>query len=771
MTKILARIALIGSLRSRIVIVIALLAVAVQLANYSIVEGANEEFHAAYEESALKQIQEIVPPVVNAEFKAMQYQVLRMSNELVELGRTMSVSAAISLMDRQYATSLSDVNRYLLLAEVDGQIVFSGNSAVDKAFGNPADSMGEGNIVDAGDIALSGLWGSEESFLLAISTVHIAGQNYSLMVASSVEKNMLPVIESLSRTSSKVVSSAENSSSAAANLALVQIPHFPMAQIESIYRGAPVLDNLVTRQESQLKLLLAFSLLVVLFLGLALANELTKPLKLLVEATKKIRYGDYSVVVPTMQGDEIGELAETIDSMRQRIGEREEEILKLAYADALTELPNRALFDDRLNASVARGQHTDERFAVVILDLNRFKYINDVLGHESGDFVLKEVANRLKTTLRPYDTVARLGGDEFALLLQDVEDEAINAAVKRIEQAFEEPVTLNNQPIDIGCSIGVAKYPEHGEDASTLLRRADMAMYSAKRLDASFAFYAPDLDEHREEHLSLLGELKRAIELDELQLFFQPKITLGDTSVLSVETLIRWQHPVRGLIPPNEFIPFAEHTGAIRLVTRWLITKALVQASSWGDEGLDIKMSVNISTRDLLDPDFSGFVSKRLKENNVEPEMICMEITESALMQDPVRARRTVEELHKLGVSISIDDYGTGYSSLAYVKNLPVNELKIDREFIKNMINNKQDIAIVRSTIELGHNLGLKVVAEGIEREEEMQMLKEFGCDQAQGYLISKALTASDMEAWISDNRTLPTDFNQPNVLRSVGKS
>ena len=771
MTKSLARIALIGSLRSRIVIVIALMAVAVQLANYSIVEGANKEFHATYEESALKQIQEIVPPVVNAEFKAMQYQALSMSNELIELGRTKSVSDAISLMDRQYATALSEVNRYLLLAKVDGQIVFSGNSAVDKALAHPADPVDTGDIVDAGDIALSGLWSSEESFLLATSTVNIAGQNYSLMVASSIEKNMLPAIERLSRTSSKVVSSAENSSSAAANLALVQIPHFPTAQIESAYRGAPVLDNLVVRQESQLKLLLAFSLLVVLFLGMALANELTKPLKLLVEATKKIRFGDYSVVVPTMQGDEIGELAETIDSMRQRIGEREEEILKLAYADALTELPNRALFDDRLNASVARGQHKDERFAVVILDLNRFKYINDVLGHESGDFVLKEVANRLKTTLRPYDTVARLGGDEFALLLQDVEDEAINAAVTRIEQAFEEPVTLNNQPIDIGCSIGVAKFPEHGEDASTLLRRADMAMYSAKRLDASFAFYAPDLDEHREEHLSLLGELKRAIELDELQLFFQPKITLGDTSVLSVETLIRWQHPTRGLIPPNEFIPFAEHTGAIRLVTRWLITKALLQASSWGDEGLDIKMSVNISTRDLLDPDFSGFVSKRLKENNVEPEMICMEITESALMQDPVRARRTVEELHNLGVSISIDDYGTGYSSLAYVKNLPVNELKIDREFIKNMINNKQDIAIVRSTIELGHNLGLKVVAEGIEREEEMQMLKEFGCDQAQGYLISKALTASDMEAWISDNRTLPTDFNRPNVLRSVGKS
>jgi len=342
------------------------------------------------------------------------------------------------------------------------------------------------------------------------------------------------------------------------------------------------------------------------------------------------------------------------------------------------------------------------------------------------------------------------------------------AAVDRIAAAFDEPVSLNNQPIDIGCSIGIAKYPQHGSDSSTLLRRADMAMYSAKRSDTVFAFYDPNCDEHREEHLSLLSEIKRAIEKDELKLFYQPKITFGDSSVLSVETLLRWQHPNRGLIPPDEFIPFAEQTGAIRLITRWLIAKAMTQARNWVDQGLMIKMSLNISARDLLDSDFSSYIRKRLEENEVDPSMICMEITESALMEDPVKARRTVEELHKLGVSISIDDYGTGYSSLAYVKNLPVNELKIDREFIKNMIENKEDVAIVRSTIELGHNLGLKVVAEGIEREEEMQMLKDFGCDQAQGYLISKALTATDMEAWISANRENSTDFINPEFLNSV---
>ena len=385
--------------------------------------------------------------------------------------------------------------------------------------------------------------------------------------------------------------------------------------------------------------------------------------------------------------------------------------------------------------------------------------------------MLKEVASRLKTTLRQSDTVARLGGDEFALLLQDVSDEEFLTAIERIATVFEDPVTLNNQPIDIGCSIGIAKYPEHGTDASTLLRRADMAMYSAKRTDSLYALYDPNCEEHHEEHLSLLSEIKRAIEKDELQLFFQPKVTFGDSSLLSVETLLRWQHPSRGLIPPDEFIPFAEHTGAIRLITRWVVAKAMTQARNWVDQGLMIKMSLNISARDLLDSDFSGYVDQCLKDHEVAPSLICMEITESALMEDPIKARRTVEELHRLGLSISIDDYGTGYSSLAYVKNLPVNELKIDREFIKNMIENKEDVAIVRSTIELGHNLGLKVVAEGIEREEEMQMLNDFGCDEAQGYLISKALTASDMEAWISSKRKLSSDFCAPPKLKSVGRN
>lgn len=759
----LSRIALIGSLRSRIVVVISLMTVAVQLAIYTIVGSTNQDFHKSHEASVLKQVSQVIPSVANSEFQTMEYELFKTTAQLSELTGPRSVNAAITLIENRSESLLSSGNRYLLLTESNGQAAYNGNFDVDIAFVDDIDAARVGAIVR------SGHFGNEESFLLATTVLKVVEESYFLTIVSGIEKNVLPVIEKLSEVKTKVIQSQGDIGSVAVGHTKVQVPNFSDARIEGVYRGSPELDSLVAMQQTRLKILLASSLIIVLFLGMALASELTKPLKLLVEATKKIKQGDYSVTVPMMHRDEIGELAETIDAMREHVGEREEHILKLAYADSLTRLPNRALFDDRLNASVARGKRKVEPFAVVVLDMDRFKYINDVLGHESGDFVLKEVAERLTSTLRPYDTVARLGGDEFALLLQDVSEEDIQTAVGRIASTFEDPVTLNNQPIDIGCSIGIAKFPEHGLDASTLLRRADMAMYSAKRLDTVSALYDSNLDEHKEEHLSLLSELKRAIEFDELQLFFQPKVTLGDSSVLSVETLLRWQHPSRGLISPNEFIPFAEQTGAIRLITRWLINKSLIQARNWLDQELMIKMSINISARDLLDPDFSEYVRKGLEANKVEPGMMCMEITESALMQDPTRARRTVEELHNLGVSISIDDYGTGYSSLAYVKNLPVNELKIDREFIKNMINNKQDIAIVRSTIELGHNLGLKVVAEGIEREEEMQMLREFGCDQAQGFLISEALTATDMETWISENRILPTDFNNPNFLKSVG--
>ena len=755
---------MIGSLRSRIVIVISLMTVAVQLAIYAIVDKSNHEFQLAHQSSMTNRVAEVVPAVVSTEFRLLDDELHRIGNELQDLaaaGGNNVESRALVLVDKQNTDFLADGNRHIVLRDAGGSVLYTGQPISENA-------SAPGAVPSGDTVAHSGYRDQQLAFITATAEVDAGAESYFVTVASNIDENILPSVERLAQVQARLVHSSTVDSDK------VQIAGFPEATIEAVkHSTSNELDTLIASQKARLQILLATSLVIVLLLGMALARELTKPLRLLVNATRQIKNGDYSVKVPKLHRDEIGELAETIDLMREQVGVREDEILKLAYADTLTDLPNRALFDDRLNSTVAIGQRRGDPFAVIILDMDRFKYINDVLGHESGDAVLREVAARLKTILRQSDTVARLGGDEFALLLQDVSEEEIMTAIDRIIAVFVSPVTLNNQPVDIGCSIGIASFPQHGNDASTLLRRADMAMYSAKRSDKDYAFYDPNCEEHQEEHLSLLSEIKRAVELDELQLFYQPKVTFDDSSVLSVETLLRWQHPNRGLIPPVEFIPFAEQTGAIRLITRWVVATAMAQARDWIDRGLVIKMSLNISARDLLDTDFSSFVSNCLQEAGVEPSMICMEITESALMEDPIKARRTVEELHELGLSISIDDYGTGYSSLAYVKNLPVNELKIDREFIKNMTSNKEDVAIVRSTIELGHNLGLKVVAEGIEHAEEMQMLKDFGCDQAQGYLISKALTATDIEIWMNENGASPAGFVAPDVVNisDLGKT
>lgn len=532
-------------------------------------------------------------------------------------------------------------------------------------------------------------------------------------------------------------------------------------------RQSSLTNSTWAKQRTMFLLLIAASLVVSLLAGYAIAHEITKPLKLLNRAAQKIGAGDYDQTIDISQRDEVGQLADSLRSMCDGVSEREEKILQLAYSDTLTNLPNRAMFHDRLNHAVNLGKRTDSQFTVLMLDLDRFKYINDVLGHESGDSVLQEVAKRLQMALRESDTVARLGGDEFAILLQTGNIEQVKIAAHKITAAMEAPVILNNQPIDISCSIGIANFPDHGTDSSLLLRRADVAMYSAKRINSGYAFYDLECEEHQQEHLSLLGEIKRAVDANEFELFYQPKMCFETATSMSVETLLRWQHPERGLIPPDDFIPFAEHTGAIRLITAWVIEHAIAQCGEWISQGMPIKMSLNVSARDLLDPNLPNMTRHALSLNNVPASSICFEITESALMEDPKKAKRTIEQLSEIGIDISIDDYGTGYSSLAYVKKLPVNELKIDREFVKNMTSNKQDIAIVRSTIELGHNLGMKVVAEGIENQEEMDMLKTLGCDHAQGFLISEALNSSDLEDWIKEQNL--TETIESNSVRKTG--
>ena len=351
------------------------------------------------------------------------------------------------------------------------------------------------------------------------------------------------------------------------------------------------------------------------------------------------------------------------------------------------------------------------------------------------------------------ECVARLGGDEFAILLQS-QDRGVAELAREIIATLEKPILYKDQPLDVGTSIGIAHYPEHGSDAQTLVRNADIAMYVAKRNKTGFAIYDPNYDTSQQEHLSLLGELRRAVERDELRLYYQPKVSLSSENVSAVEALLRWQHPQRGVVSPGLFIPFAEHTGYIKVLTRWVLREAIRQCGAWIKQGLRLQVSVNISARDLMNRELPDMISGMLAEHGVPASHLCLEITESGFMDDPAHAQKVLERLSALGLKLSIDDYGTGYSSLSYIMKLPVQELKIDQSFIRHMVGDDDISTIVRSTIELGHNLGLKVVAEGVEDAAEWKMLQTLGCDDAQGFFMSPPLDPDSLAAWMKKHQT-----------------
>ena len=497
-------------------------------------------------------------------------------------------------------------------------------------------------------------------------------------------------------------------------------------------------------------LILAVAAIMLSVIGsIAIARNITRPINELAGVARRIQGGDYAQSVEVNQKGEIGALASSFNHMLEGIASREKENLRLAFEDHLTGLPNRAMFYDRLTQALMLAKRHGQPVGVMMLDLDRFKYVNDTLGHPVGDLVLKEVALRLRGLLRESDTVARLGGDEFAILLPSGDPERTATVAHKVLRSLETPILAEGQPIDIGTSIGIVYYPEHGEDANMLLRRADIAMYAAKRAKSSFATYDMQLEEGRQDHLTLLGELRRAIDHNELVLFYQPKFNFAKNTVTGMEALIRWQHPTRGSVSPADFIPFAEQTGNIRMITRWVIDSAIAQCGAWQAAGQPLKISVNISARDLLDKELVPYVAAKLSEYQVAPGLICAELTESALMEDPERARETLAQLHDLGLKLSMDDYGTGYSSLAYIKDLSLDELKIDRAFISGMGNDAQSAAIVHSTIELGHRLGMIVVAEGVETGHELSALRNFGCDYAQGYHVCRPMRAADVMVWL----------------------
>lgn len=432
------------------------------------------------------------------------------------------------------------------------------------------------------------------------------------------------------------------------------------------------------------------------------------------------------------------------------------DVREASLTDELTGLPNRRRLTERLNSALTRSRRRETACAVLLLDLDRFKEINDTLGHHHGDELLRAVADRLGGAVRGSDTVARLGGDEFAVVLADAtsESQALFFA-RRFLDELQQPFTIEGLTLSVEASIGIALAPLHGRDGNDLLRAADVAMYEAKERRRGPVVYDPTFDANTPTKLALLGDLRRALEHGELFMEYQPKVNLHSEGEISVEALARWQHPTRGRVSPDEFIPVAEGTGLIMPLSLHTLDLSIGQARRWLDDGHAIQVAVNLSPRCLIESDLPDLVRAILERHGLPANMLRLEVTENTIMSDPLRALGILSELQESGISLSIDDFGTGYSSMTYLKQLPVDELKIDRSFITDMLLNSSDGVLVRSSIDLGHNLGMSVVAEGVEDQATLAALDRLGCDVVQGYHLGRPMSVAAVGEWL--NQRVPS--------------
>jgi diguanylate cyclase len=421
----------------------------------------------------------------------------------------------------------------------------------------------------------------------------------------------------------------------------------------------------------------------------------------------------------------------------------------LAYCDPLTELPNRTLLQDRLQQAIVSAHRDGEPLAVLMMDLDRFKEVNDTLGHYTGDLLLHQVGRRMLGVLRESDTAARFGGDEFAIVLPATGVEGATIAARKIQKAIELPFVLEGFELDVRASIGIALAGSHGSTADDLLRQADVAMYLAKDANSGYAVYTPEFDRHSPQRLTLVADLRQAIDRRQLSLRYQPKIELRTGRVIGTEALVRWQHPVHGMILPSRFIGLAEQIGFIKPLTLWVTEQALRQCRRWRDAGLEVTVAVNLSAGSLQEPHLADQLAEIIQDCHAESSWLEVEITESVVMSDPVRAMEMLTRMHRMGLRLTIDDFGIGHSSLSYLKRLPVQGMKIDQSFVMEMA--RLDDVIVRSTIDLAHNLGLEVVAEGVESREIWSRLIVLGCDAAQGNYVSGPLESEKVAAWINE--------------------
>ena len=559
-------------------------------------------------------------------------------------------------------------------------------------------------------------------------------------------------------------------------------------------------QTLIEDTRARFLALAALSLFLIGLFSLVLAYYLTRGLNALQLGTRRIAEGDLGYQIEVHGKDELGQATRDFNEMSTRLAQfseqrmqKEEEIRLLNQAleqrvtdrtmqlqdaneqlefqamhDMLTGLPNRALFQDRLGNALASAKRNQDIFALVGIDLDLFKEINDTLGHHAGDLVLQHVAHACNKCLRDSDTVARMGGDEFVILLPKVTDmESAVAVAERILATIKEPLYLDEHLVEVSASMGLALFPVHGTDAFTLLTHSDAAMYEAKRQKLGVVVYRAEMGDGRSEAVALKGELRYAINEHHLVLHFQPKIDFGTQAISGVEALVRWQHPRLGLLYPDAFIEMAENSGLIKPLTQEVLRMAMQQIHDWGSRGLIYPVAVNISAINLQDKTFPDTVAGLIAEFDIPSHLLELEVTETAIMKEPLVAIENIRNLSRIGIKISIDDFGTGYSSMAYIQKLLVAKIKIDKSFVMDMGSEAKDEMIVRATIDLAHNLGLAAVAEGVESQEAWDKLHELGCDSAQGYHMSKPLPPDKFLEWVESSPWAGAPFTVLNPKRS----